>query len=195
MCAVVYVDGTGSYTYLEKAKATIVKFISGLPGGSKVYVRWISEDSLSDKNAIVSAILPGMNKPKNSFDLKERQRYALSRKKDAQIKVQMGQVIAAAASPRAKMTDIYGALYGAGIRFSANPGLAPVLVLLTDMSDNVKKDYTVSLAGAEVMVMDFQVGSDDAKVRASWTEYLTKAGAQDVRFLGLDEPLVVGKKR
>lgn len=195
VCAVIAVDGTGSYEYLEKAKATIVKVIQGLPAGSKVYVRWITEDSVSDKNAIVSAVLPDMGKPKNTFDLKERQRYAIMQKKAAQIKAQIDKVITAAVSPKAKMTDIYGALYSAGIRFSANPNLTPVLILLTDMDDNVKKAYPVALCDAAVMIMDFQVGTDDAKVRTTWTEYLTKAGAQSVQFMSLDEPLMLGRKQ
>jgi len=195
LCAVIGIDGTGSYEYLDKAKTTVMKFIQGLPAGSKVYVRWISEDSLSDKNAIVSAVLPGMGKPRNTFDLTARQDYAVSKKKDAQIKAQVGKVITAAVSPRSKMTDIYGALYSAGIRFSANPNLTPLLILLTDMDDNVKKSYPVALSGAMVMVMDFQVGTDDAKVRTTWTEYLTKAGAESVQFMSLDEPLTMGRKQ
>jgi hypothetical protein len=68
-----------------------------------------------------------------------------------------------------------------------------MVVLMTDMDDNMKKSYPVDLRGAAVKILDYQVGnaSDDAR-KTSWQRYLAEHGASGVEFLHIDDPLTGG---
>ncbi|MBI5410306.1 MAG: VWA domain-containing protein [Nitrospirae bacterium] len=193
---VVAIDGTGSYAYLPKAKGTVRKVIQSLPAGSKVYVRWITEDSVSDKYSIVSAVLPeAVSKSKNAFDLKSKKKVKIAAIQDRQIREQISKIVDEVKSPKALRTDIYGGLYAASVRFQSNPSMRPILILLTDMDDNARKSdaYMVNLSMAEVKVMDFQAGPDDVVRRQEWEAYLKAKGAESVSFLTIDEPINFGR--
>lgn len=194
VACVIMIDGTGSYEHIDKAKATARKVIGELPPGSKVYVRWITENSQSDKSGIISAQLPAIEKPKNSFDMREKQRYAAAVAKIKKQRQEIFETLSGAVSPKAMRTDIYGALAAAGMRFEGNGGMKPMLVLMTDMGDNVKKsDLDVILKNASVRILDFQVGQNDAELKTYWRQYLSSRGAGKVDFAYLDDPYKGGK--
>lgn len=194
VACVIMIDGTGSYEHIDKAKATARKVIAGLPPGSKVYVRWITENSQSDKSGIISAQLPTIEKPKNSFDMREKQRYAATVAKIKKQRQEIFETLSGAVSPKATRTDIYGALAAASMRFEGNGGMKSMLVLMTDMDDNVRKeDLDVILNNASVRILDFQVGQNDAELKTYWRKYLSSRGAGKVDFAYLDDPYKGGK--
>lgn len=190
---VVALDGTGSYKYMDKAKQTTMNIAQKLPGNSKMYVRWITDDSLSDKSGAVTAELPNTSKPMNPFDTKGKVRHKKALVKSAKIRKQLLMSIDRLKSPRAPMTDICGALYAAGVRFNSKAESKPVLILLTDMDDNVGLcgKYKTNLNGAIVKIMDFQAGQNDEKVREHWQSFLKEHGAESVEFMPVDEPFTL----
>jgi hypothetical protein len=187
---IILIDGSASYKFMEKAKQTVMNFIQGaLPSDSKVYVRWITEDSNSDQYSIVSAVLPATTKPVNPFDVKGKKNYQTTLAQDGQIRQQVISTITKASSPQASHTDIYGALYVASERIAANPHMKPVVILLSDMDDNVGRStaYQIQLNSAVVKVMDYQSNYHD--VKQHWQRYLKDHGAGSVSFISVDEPL------
>jgi hypothetical protein len=195
LVCVISIDGTGSYKYLDKAKQIVTNLIQRQQGCNKIYVRWITEDSTSDSNAVASAAFPDTAKPKNPFDVKEKRRYEILLVKDRQIRQQVIRTIINAESPEANRTDIYGALYAAGERFISNSDMYPVLIILSDMEDNVgkKEQYSVNLNGADVIILGYQVSSEEEGRKQRWAEYLSSIGAGSVSFSHIDEPLRFGE--
>lgn len=188
---VIAIDGTGSYNYLDRAKQTAINILKSLPANSKVYVRWITESSNSDKCSIVSVVIPDTKPPKNPFDVKGKKRHGYLKAKRNQVFTQVVKVIDNAKSPRAGRTDIYGALFAASERFNGNAEMKPILILLTDIVDNVnaKDAYTINLNGAEVKVLNYQVDPKEDGRKKYWMEYLTGVGATNVEFKHIDEPI------
>jgi len=190
---IILIDGTGSYKYLDKAKQTAASLVRTLPGGSKIYVRWITENSVLDRYAIVSGLLP--NDPseiRNPFaNPQVKARYRSILKKNRMVREQIIAQIINAKSPSAKRTDIWGGLLAASDRFKSNPNLKPMLIILSDMIDNAGKNYsTIDLMNATVRVLDFQIDTRVETTKQKWTKILTNAGAASVQFYTLDEPLM-----
>lgn len=191
---VIMIDGTRSYEYLDKAKDTVKKVIAGLPSGSKIYIRWITENSRADKNAIASAQFVKIVKQRNAFDMREKQRFAMSIAKVKKQRQEIFEALSGAVSPRSMRTDIYGALAAASARFEGNSDMKPLLVLLTDMNDNINKtDLSISLNNAIVRILNFQVGQDDEQLKSYWKDYLLSKGAIKVDFAYLDDPYEGGE--
>ncbi|MEW6418374.1 MAG: hypothetical protein AB1480_09670 [Nitrospirota bacterium] len=189
---VINIDRTGSYQFLNKAKEITINIIKRLPDGSRVYVRWITEDSNSDRASIVSAIIPDTRRPKNPFDVKAKEMHKVLMAKKLHIQRQIINAINSAKSPMARRTDIYGALYAAGERFGNASDMPPLLILLSDMEDNVGNQYSINLKGADVRILGYQVSSKEEGRKRKWSEYLRSAGASNVRFSHIDEPLSFG---
>lgn len=191
---VIAVDGTKSYRYLEKAKKTVIGVINNLPDNSRLFVRWITEDSASDRNSIVSALIPDAKKPRNPYDLKGRKEYKIKLATKIEAVKQINNMIAGARIPMAQRTDIYGAIYSAGERF-IDAKERPLLILLTDMDDNtnLKDRYNINIKGTDVIVLDYQMNSVKGNgSKGYWTEYLKSVGADNVRFQHIDDPMVAG---
>lgn len=192
LVCVIAIDGTRSYRFLSKAKEITINVVKRLPDGSRVYVRWITEDSNSDKASIVSATIPDTRRPKNPFDVKAKEMRKVMMAKKLHILRQIINAINSAKSPMARKTDIYGALYAAGERFSNAPDMPHLLILLSDMEDNAGNQYSINLNSADVWILGYQVSSKEEGRKRKWTEYLTSVGASKVKFNHIDEPLSFG---
>lgn len=192
VCLFIGLDGTGSYEHLDRAKNVTLKIISHLPGGSKIYVRWITANSNSDRGtAIVSGPLPKMpDKPSNPFATQTRQRYKRALIKTKRAQKQIEAALTRAKSPQANYTDIVGALYAASQRCSDADGLRPVIVLMTDMVDNAERSYPdFPLSGARVHVLAYQTDGGKPNRKQQWTRRLKEHGADSVAFAHLDAVL------
>lgn len=194
LVCVIAIDGTGSYKYLDRAKQIVIDVVNALPDKSKIYVRWITQDSNSDMTSIVATVIPETKKNTNPFDQKGRRLAEISRGRKIRIVNQVSKVIHDATSPNAGRTDIYGTVFAASERFSNNPDTHPLLILLTDMDDNVgsKEKYTIDLDGADVMILGYQVGPKAEGQKKFWKDYLIGVGAGNVVFQHIDEPLTIG---
>jgi hypothetical protein len=193
--AVILIDGSKSYKYLDQARRTVGNIISELPAGSKVYVRWISHDSARDDYSIVSAVFPeNVESNNNAFDVKAKRKMEEVKAKNLKLRRQAIKLVMEAISPVSNRTDIYGALYGAGERFKLSPDRVPLLILLTDMEDDAgkEKSYEIALNNAVVNIMAYQTGKDDVEKKKHWTKYLNTRGASAIRFLPMDEPFQLG---
>lgn len=198
VCCVISIDGSASYEHLEQAKATVLRAIVGLQDSSKVYVRFITEDSMNDKAGIVSFIIPPEPvKPANTFNVQAKNRYLATAARYAAMKRKIGGIIGNAPSPRAGHTDIYGALLAASVRFENSEGMAPLIIMLTDMLNNVKtySNADIDLRGAAVWVLNYESSPEGQKVKNFWTDYCVQHGAEEVLFLPMDEPLSFERSR
>lgn len=189
---VMLIDGTGSYEYLEKAKQTAASVVRMVPGGSKIYVRWITENSILDRSAIVSALLP--TEPaelKNPFTNPQvKFRYKSVLKKNRAIREQIISQITKAKSPKAMRTDIWGGLLAASERFKTNPNMKPMLIIHSDMIDNVDNRYsTIDLTNVTVRILDFQTDTKSEVTKQQWTQHFSSLGAKTVEFYYLDDVL------
>jgi hypothetical protein len=194
--AVICIDGSISYKYLDQAKRTVDNILTALPSGSKVYIRWIANDSVKDNFSIVSVVLPDEVKGDNPFDPKLKRQQANAKAKVLNLKKQAMKMVMDAGSPKSTRTDVYGALYAASERFKLNSDRTPLLILLTDMDDDAGKDnaYNIVLNNTTVKIMGFQTGDSDTSLKNHWTEYLSKHGVLVVEFIPLDEPFNLGGK-
>lgn len=192
--SVILIDGSKSYKYLDQAKRSVGNILAELPSGSKVYVRWISHDSVRDNFSIVSMVLPEEVTVKNAFDVKTRKNMDTMKAKGINLRRQAIKAVMDAVSPSANRTDIYGALYGAGERFKLSPDRVPLLILLTDMEDDAgkEKSYEIALNNVTVNIMAYQTGKDDVEKKRCWSEYLAAHGAASIRFVPMDEPFQMG---
>jgi hypothetical protein len=182
---VVAIDGTRSYSYVEKAKQTILKVLAQLPPGSTVTVRWITEDSYSDANMALHETLP--QEPQvsgNPFDPKARRGQAIFQVILAQKRQQLAAQVMALKSPGAGATDIHGLLMRLSRHYCAMDSSAyvPKYVVMSDLEDNVNRDLrNLSFQGVEFQVLDFEEERPGQNLERF--QYLVQqAGARSVKF-------------
>jgi hypothetical protein len=193
---VIFIDGTGSYNYLDKAKQTIAQKIKEAPVGSMFLVRWITENSNADKYSIISAVLPdnsgsSSNPYKNS---KTKKNETKAKTQDAVVRNKLIQEIMNAKSPNAQRTDVYGALFAATERFE-NYDNEKILMIFSDLADNVGNKYdSLSLNGAIVKILDFQTDKSGNN-KKYWSDTFYKLGASDIEFRHPDEILTANNRK
>jgi hypothetical protein len=194
--AVICIDGSKSYNYLDHAKKTVSNILSALPSGSKIYIRWISDDSAKDACSIVSLVLPEEANNNNPFDVKGKRQKDTVKAKDLKLRNQAISIVMKAVSPKSNRTDVFGALYATAERCKLTPDHSPLLIFLTDMEDTAGKEkaYNIVFNNATVKIMGFQTGDNDTALRDFWTRYLSEHGAISTDFLPLDEPFNIGGK-
>ena len=86
-----------------------------------------------------------------------------------------------------KYTDIYGFLAAAGDRFNLAPKtFHRILLVASDLKDNVGHSAKYDLQDSYVAVIGFQSSKNPAETRqrkAHWIEKFTHAGAKEIIFL------------
>jgi hypothetical protein len=190
---VIFIDGTGSYKYISKAKKTAFYKIQCLPAGSKVYVRWITNNSILDDCSLISFIIPKKpTSPRNPFvNPMEKKKYRINLLKYKQLMTNIAVRIQKAQSPNARYTDIWGALFAASERFQYDSKNQPHLIMLTDMVDNTNRKYkNINLKRASVQILDYQVNPKQYERKQCWKKRLTSLGAATVEFAFLDDILI-----
>jgi len=189
---VINIDGTGSYNYLEKAKNTALNIINTLPSQSRIYIRWISENSILDKNNIISAILPGVKTSSSNPYISQKTKDNIDKQKELNNKLKQETIesLISAKSPKANKTDIYGCLAAASERFKNHSDKKAFLILMSDMKDNVGRKFNnYMLNGVEVLILDFQSDDNSFEAKEKWTEELLEKGASNVSFAEIDEQI------
>lgn len=189
---VILIDGSKSYKYLENAKKTIATLVYNSKLSMKIYVRWITDNSILDKYAIVTALLPTEPKPlKNPFanpQVKNNHKKLIKRIEAIRKKI-IDQIMNAK-SPNSSRTDIWGGIYAASERFKINPKMKPMLIILSDLIDNVGNSYsTLDLKNATVKILDFQADKNIELTKQEWANRLKSLGAKTVEFYYPDEIL------
>lgn len=191
---VIGIDGSGSYSNIEKAKNTVQSIIKTLPGESKVFVRWITGNSINDNNSIFSLILK-KEKVNNNPYASEKQKKEVKKTNDYSkaVKDSINLLITHSKFPKSNKTDIYGFLAAATERFKNND-MKPVLIILSDMKDNTNKKYNnIDLTDSKVMVLDYQSDQYSIDNKDMWNNKLNEYGAEDVEFRTPDDFLTFKK--
>ena len=95
----------------------------------------------------------------------------------------------------AKYTDIYGFLAAAKDRFDLAPkNYQKVLIIASDLKDNVRNNVELELSNVSVAVIGFQAEKDPGKTKKHkerWISILSNAGASRVYFIPIEEKLTL----
>jgi len=146
-----------------------------------------------DDCAILRVEIPSTEKNKNDnpFDRKTKN---IERARLLQIKLIKREAINKLSGIKfsnAKKTDINGFFAAAIDRFNLAPKhFQKILIISSDLQDNVGFNVKLDLSGVKVVVLGFQVSKDPAKTRTlknQWTKRLKEAGASKVLFLPVEE--------
>ena len=187
------IDETGSYKLWAQVKTTVIRIIQQLKPGDIFYFRRITDASYLDTCTIFRLELPLIEKVENinPFDRKAKKVRRAQAGRINWLKNQACQRLSAVQFTNARHTDIYGFLAASSDRF----GLAPkdfkrILVIASDLKDNVGYKVKLDLCGVVVVVIGFQASKDPGKtqqLKQYWTKKMTSAGAVRVIFLSVEE--------
>jgi hypothetical protein len=190
---VIGIDESGSYKLREQAKKLFARVISGLEPGDILYLRRINDSSYLNNCTIFRLELPVLQNPasENPFDRKAKRlrksqifhinslkKEAIQRLADIKFKV-------------AKNTDIYGFLGASNDRFNLAPkDYQKILIIASDLKDNVRYKVDLGLSGAYVAVVGFQNSKnpqESRNLKGQWTKEFMQSGAAKVMFLSIEE--------
>jgi hypothetical protein len=91
----------------------------------------------------------------------------------------------------AKNTDIYGFLGASNDRFNLAPkDYQKILIIASDLKDNVRYKVDLGLSGAYVAVVGFQNSKnpkESRNLKGQWTKEFVQSGAAKVMFLSIEE--------
>lgn len=195
-CIVVFgIDDTGSYRLWDQAKTIACRIVDQLQPGDTFNCRRITESSYLDTCLILKLEMPLIEEQGNNnpFDRKAKK---VTRQQESGINALKREAcnrLSALRPINSKRTDIYGFVAAAADRFAlASKEQKHILILASDLEDNVGYQPKVDLAGTRVAVLGFQSSRDPVKMqrlKQIWTKKFTEAGAARVVFLPLEEKL------
>lgn len=191
------IDVTGSYTYFETARARFTQILRRARPGDSWYVRAIGATSYSDEAALLTLRLPfAATEALNPFDRRAKLRQAqrdlqLGRLRTTAIQELEHWNLKTLPSGMRSRTDVYGFLAKAADLFSSAPNARHVIVMASDLVDNVRqRGAKIDLRGADVIVVFFQQGVDVVEMqrrRQRWEAELRRLGAGRATFLDASE--------
>jgi hypothetical protein len=185
-------DETGSYAFREKALGIAQQIIVGMKPGEVFYLRRITEASYHDQCAAFRLELPDIGTPPaNRFNPNAHRQWQRKVKRVHDLKRRAVEALGQVQPLKAKMTDIWGFVAAAADRFAmeARLGRIPVVVITSDMKDNVRLQTKLDLVGAEVLIAGYETDPEPDKTRKfkeSWTRSLKECNAGTVTFLPPD---------
>ena len=192
-------DDTGSYGLWENAKKIACDIVTQLRPGDIFYFRRITEASYTDECTVFRLELPLMAETgsKNPFDRKARQLEKAFELRIRALKYQAIQSIGKLKPTGARKTDIHGFLAVASEKIKlAGREVKPILIIASDLQDNVRLKVDLDLSGAWVAIVGFQVKKnpkDTQKLKKSWRETLGKSGATRITFIRAEERFNLNK--
>jgi len=192
-CIVVFgIDDTGSYGLWEQAKNIACRIVDQLQPGDIFNCRGITDSSYLDTCLIIKLEMPLVEpESKNPYDRRTKNLRSQQLSWIKTIKGQAHNRLSSLKRTNSKRTDIYGFVAAAADRFALAPKeYKRILILASDLEDNVGYQPKVNLASAQVAVLGFQSSKDPVRtqqVKQGWIKRLTEAGATRVVFLPLEE--------
>jgi len=193
-CIVVFgIDDTGSYGLWDQAKNIASRIVDQLQPGDIFNCRRITDSSYLDTCLILKLEMPlfeeqGNNNP---FDRKAKRVIRQQESGMKALKREACNLLSSLRTINSKRTDINGFVAAAADRFALAPKeYKRILILASDLEDNVGYQPKLNLAGAQVAVLGFQSSKDPVRtqqVKQSWIKRLTEAGATRIVFLPLEE--------
>jgi hypothetical protein len=190
---IIGIDETGSYKLREQAKKLFARVISDLEPGDILYLRRINDSSYLDQCTIFRLELPALGKSKsnNPFDRKAKRLRKSQIFHINSLKKQAIQRLADIKFKVAKNTDIHGFLAASNDRFNLAPkDYQKILIIASDLKDNVRHKVNLDLSGAYVAVVGFQNSKnpqESRNLKNHWIKKLMQSGAAKVMFLSIEE--------
>jgi hypothetical protein len=190
---IIGIDESGSYKLREQAKKLIARVIKELESGDILYLRRINDSSYLDGCTIFRLELPVLQNPasENPFDRKAKRLRKAQLFHVNSLKNQAIQRLADIKFKVAKNTDIYGFLAASNDRFNLAPkDYQKILIIASDLKDNVRYKVDLGLSDTYVAVIGFQNSKDPKESRnlkGKWTKKLVQSGAAKVMFLSIEE--------
>ena len=187
------VDDTGSYKLWNQAKNMALQVIQQLQPGDIFYCRRINEASYLDDSIIFRLELPCVDNANidNPFDRRSKRLLRSRMGQINRIKREAYEKMAAILPTNAGRTDINGFFAAAMDRFSvASKEYQRVLIIASDLQENVNYNVELDLKGVQVLVLGFQTTEDPAetqRLKNKWIETFTRAGVGKVLFLSPEE--------
>jgi hypothetical protein len=176
---IIGIDESGSYKLREQAKKLFARVISDLKPGDILYLRRINDSSYLDQCTIFRLELPALEKSKsnNPFDRKAKRLRKSQLFHINSLKKEAIQRLADIKFKVAKNTDIYGYYQ-------------KILIIASDLKDNVRYKVELGLSGAFVAVVGFQNSKNPQESRSlknKWIKKFMQSGAEKVIFLSIEE--------
>mgnify|MGYP001812752900 CR=1 FL=1 len=190
---IIGIDESGSYKLREQAKKLIARVINELEPGDILYLRRINDSSYLDSSTLFRLELPALQRPKtnNPFDRKANRTRKFHTIHVNSLKKEAIQRLADIKFKVAKHTDIYGFLAASNDRFNLAPqDYQKILIIASDLKDNVRHKVNLDLSGAYVAVVGFQNSKNPQESRTlknHWIKKLMQSGAAKVIFLSIEE--------
>ena len=186
-------DDTGSYRLWDQAKGIACGIIMQLEPGDIFYLRRITHESYTHQCSIFRLELPRMKETgsDNPFDRKaKRLRKAFALHVRA-LKEKAVNRVRGLKPVGARKTDIFGFLAFASEKISlVGQKARPMVIIASDLQDNVHWKPELTLSGARVFIVGFQVMKDPQKTqrfKEVWAKRFTEAGATRITYLRADE--------
>ena len=190
---IIGIDESGSYKLREQAKKLIARVINELEPGDILYLRRINDSSYLNNCSIFRLELPVLRNPatENPFDRKAKRLRKAHIFHIHSLKNQAIQRLADIKFKIAKHTDIYGFLAASNDRFNLAPkDYQKILIIASDLKDNVRYKVDLGLPGAYVAVVGFQNSKnpkESRNLKGQWTKEFMQFGAAKVMFLSIEE--------
>ena len=186
-------DDTGSYKLWDQAKDIAGRIVMQLAPGDIFYFRKITAASYTDECTVFRLEIPRLKEADfdNPFDRKAKKIKKAFEFHVQNLKRQAIQRISNLKPSGAKNTDIFGFLAVASEKISlADKKAKPILIIATDLQDNVRFQPDLDLLGANIAIVGFQVMDDPKKTQGfkkKWRDHFNKAGAKHTLFIRAEE--------
>ena len=190
---IIGIDESGSYKLREQVKRLIARVINELEPGDILYLRRINDSSYLDSCTIFRLELPVLRRPKvnNPFDRKTKRTRKTHIHHINSLKKEAIQRLFDISFKVAKHTDIYGFLAASNDRFNLTPqDYQKILIIASDLKDNVRHKVNLDLSGAYVAIVGFQNSKnpqESRNLKNHWIKKLMQSGAAKVIFLSIEE--------
>lgn len=187
------IDETGSYNLWDQAKTMAFYVIEQLKPGDIFYCRRITDKSYKEDCLIFKFEIPMLKLPDttNPFDRRTKNAYRSQMFQIDLLKREASSRLDAVRFTNAPYTDIFGFLAEASDKFTNAPKQFKRLVIIaSDLKDNVGYKVKLDLSGAQVAVAGFQKSEDPGKtqrLKNRWIKRFTEAGVVKTVFLSAEE--------
>lgn len=192
-------DETGSYG-LRDASLRFVEtlILKEMEGGDTFVGRRIGEKSYLDtpENFLLPRPLtiPDIgNAPRNRFNVAAQQKFKKQLRKVTLLRYSAVKYIRELEPVGAKKTDVLGFLAACADRMELAHGYEErIIMIASDMQDNVRRKVKLDLRGAQVIILAFEGGADPEKTkqfRKKWVTRLMEMKASSVVYLAPDQEL------